>query len=238
MTAAAELAAMLALEAEAGVMAALAGPDRRLRLTQVVTRVGRPATDSDDPWEVELRLLPGTSPIGVVVDPSGAGAEPAIPHVIAALPVGAVQGAGAVWAARFANVGITTVIELADISPTDLRRITLAARSRRGVILAGRASQCRLELPPRPTSPHVSSAPTTTRFAPAPTSTTVAAATPRGPSPRTVGRLVGTPPADVAAELGVTLTAAAMIAATVTRLATSIDMDVLDTIPLQQLWET
>ena len=141
----AELAGLVAREAEAGVATALAATDSsgQFVLERVVGRVGtRGPTSSGEgtdsaPWEAEfhLRHVPG--------GPFTAQAPPgvSVPAALAALPVAAIRGVGPAWSKRLSSLGVSTVGDLAALSPSAVDR----AAARHGhhlLALVARARAC------------------------------------------------------------------------------------------------
>lgn len=119
----AELAGLLAREADAGVAGAMAAVEaaRVITLDHVVARVGAVPGGGDPEWDevawqAELHFRAGGEQ-----GPPSAGTSPPevarVPAVVAALPVRAVAGVGAGWAERFAGLGVRTVGELAAVAP-------------------------------------------------------------------------------------------------------------------------
>ena len=147
----AELAALVAREADAGVAGALRAVDAAgvLTVERVVGRIGsRPATDTtpweDVVWQAEVVMRPSglvreQSPVpgqGPAPDPGGVGG------LVATLSVRALRGVGARWAALLSERGIESIGDLASTTPA-----TLAAWSRErdggyAVQLVARARTC------------------------------------------------------------------------------------------------
>ena len=146
----AELAGLVAREAEAGVAAALAATDAAgvLVLERVVGRVGtRPPRasgdqpDDDPPWQAEFHLRHDPR-AGLAATDIGE-----VPARLAALPVRALRGVGPAWAERFAGHGIRSVGELAAASPTTVTAWT-RTDGRAVLALVARARACTGEWPP------------------------------------------------------------------------------------------
>ncbi len=143
----AELAGLVAREAEAGVATALVATDSsgQFVLEKVVGRVGTrdPAAGAaqpaeDRPWEAEfhLRHVPG----GATAAP-GSPDSASLPAAIAALPVAAIRGVGPAWGARLGTVGVVTVGDLAAMSPSAV--VSAARRHGHGLLtLVARARAC------------------------------------------------------------------------------------------------
>lgn len=138
----AELAALVAREADTGLAAALTAWDAPgvLAVDTVVGRIGsRPAgTDvvwDDVVWQAEFHLRP-TSRIAPGTDPDHPAGS--VPEAVAMLPVGAVRGVGAAWAARFTRLGAPTVGALAGASPVTVSS-WVAAHGPTAAQLVGRA---------------------------------------------------------------------------------------------------
>jgi predicted flap endonuclease-1-like 5' DNA nuclease len=154
-TAPAELAALVAREVDEGVASALTALDAggALVLETVIARVAAPgdhAAPAGKPvrwdavtWAAEMVLR---------VDPSsaqrrqGERAEPRVPTVIAALPVGAVRGVGPAWAGRLTSAGVTTVGALATAGPAQVSAWAHHWGSD-ALALAARARGCAVTLP-------------------------------------------------------------------------------------------
>lgn len=143
----AELAGLLAREADAGVATALAASDAsgRFVLERVVGRVGsrdpgrRGGAGSldDTQWEAEFHL---THVAGATAGPLAP--QPTTgPALLAALPVEAVRGVGPAWAERLAALGVSTVGGLGAMSPA---AVDAAARREGNGLLAlvARARAC------------------------------------------------------------------------------------------------
>ncbi|KRE60467.1 hypothetical protein [Nostocoides sp. Soil756] len=149
----AELAGLLAREADAGVAGAMAAVEsaRVITLDHVVARVGavpgggEPAWD-EVAWQAELHFRAG----GAQGPPPAGTSEEVlsrVPAAVAALPVRAVAGVGEGWAERFAGLGVRTVGELAAAAPG----VVAAWADELGVEvlrLVARARACAVALPP------------------------------------------------------------------------------------------
>lgn len=118
----AELAGLVAREAEAGVATALMATDAsgQFVLERVVGRVGTREPGSHEPgalgearWEAEfhLRHVPGGA---VAVDGSP---TTSVPAALTTLPVAAIRGVGPAWAERLSDLGVLTLGDLAALSP-------------------------------------------------------------------------------------------------------------------------
>lgn len=145
----AELAALVAREADAGVAGALRAFDASgaLSVETVIGRIGsRPAGDTtpweDVLWQAEVVMRPS----GTVRDlPTTTSEEPVsldVPEVIATLAVQALRGVGGRWRAALEQRGILTIGDLASVSPASLAAWSRESDGGYAVQLVARARSC------------------------------------------------------------------------------------------------
>lgn len=144
----AELAALVAREADAGVAGALRAFDAAGSLTveTVIGRIGsKPSSDAtpweDVVWQAEVVMRPS----GLVRDLPATSDEPGaldVPEVIAGLPVEALRGVGDQWGAALRRRAIATIGDLASVSPASLAVWSRDADGGYAVQLVARARSC------------------------------------------------------------------------------------------------
>ncbi|KRE43298.1 hypothetical protein [Knoellia sp. Soil729] len=145
----AELAALVAREADAGVAGALRAFDASGALTvdTVIGRIGsRPAADStpweDVVWQAEVVMRPSGTVRDLPPTTTDAPANLDVPQVIAALAVDALRGVGDRWRAALDRRGISTVGDLASVSPASLAAWSRESDGGYAVQLVARARSC------------------------------------------------------------------------------------------------
>jgi hypothetical protein len=144
----AELAALVAREADAGVAGALRAFDASgsLSVETVIGRIGsKPATDptpwEDVVWQAEVVMRPS----GAVRDLPTSTHTPAsldVPEVLAALSVEALRGVGGRWRSALEQRGISTIGDLASVTPASLARWSRESDGGYAVQLVARARSC------------------------------------------------------------------------------------------------
>ena len=150
----AELAALVAREADAGVAGALRALDAAgaLSVETVIGRIGsRPASVTtaweDVVWQAEVVMRP----TGVLRDPGTDSPSPApldVPGLVADLPVSALRGVGAQWAERLAARDVRTIGDLASVTPGALAQWAGERHGGYAVQLVARARTCAGAWPP------------------------------------------------------------------------------------------
>ena len=151
----AELAGMLAREVDTGIAIALSSIDAAgvLTVERITARIGAAPEGEDVDWsevtwqsEFVLRIEPGRArPAGA--DPLAPGAT--LPDVVAALPVRALLGVGAVREAQLERVGVRTVGQLASLDSSAVGRL-VADQGAYAAELAARARQLPAVWPSEP----------------------------------------------------------------------------------------
>lgn len=144
----AELAALVAREADAGVAGALRAIDAAgvLTVEQVVGRIGsRPASEStpweDIVWQAEVVMRP----TGVVRQPQtepGQASGGDVRDIVTGLPVSALRGVGSRWAERLGTRGVRTIGDLASTTPAALAAWSREKDGGYAVQLVARARTC------------------------------------------------------------------------------------------------
>ncbi|GAA4124177.1 hypothetical protein GCM10022415_29920 [Knoellia locipacati] len=153
----AELAALVAREADAGVAGALRAMDAAgvLTVERVVGRIGsRPATDTtpweDIVWQAEVVMRPS----GLVREQSTAPGEGPAPDpggvagLVGSLSVRALRGVGARWTAQLSRRGVESVADLASTTPAEVARWSQEKDGGYAVQLVARARTCVGPWPP------------------------------------------------------------------------------------------
>ncbi|KGN39539.1 hypothetical protein [Knoellia subterranea] len=143
----AELAALVAREADAGVAGALRAFDASgaLEVEQVVGRIGSLPRSSTTPWEdVVWQAEVVMRPTGLVRDPEveESDASVDVPAVISRLPVAALRGVGPRWTALLSDRGVRTIGELASVGPSTLASWSRERNGGYAVQLVARARSC------------------------------------------------------------------------------------------------
>lgn len=144
----AELAALVAREADAGVAGALRAVDAAGALTveRVVGRIGsKPASDTT-PWEsVVWQAEIVMRPSGLVREAPtapGEGPEPGMASVVASLSVRALRGVGERWTTVLTERGVETIGDLASTSPASVAAWSRTRDGGYAVQLVARARTC------------------------------------------------------------------------------------------------
>lgn len=144
----AELAALVAREADAGVAGALRALDAAgvLSVEQVVGRIGsRPASEStpweDIVWQAEVVMRP-TGVLRQLPTEPGQPSGVDVSDVVAGLPVRALRGVGARWSELLASRGIRTIADLASTTPSSLAAWSRETDGGYAVQLVARARTC------------------------------------------------------------------------------------------------
>ncbi len=143
----AELAALVAREADAGVAGALRACDAAGALTveSVIGRIGSKPTSETTPWEdVVWQAEVIMRPSGLVRDLATTGDPESldVPELIATLAVSSLRGVGERWSAALNQRGIATIGDLASISPSSLAAWSREREGGYAVQLVARARSC------------------------------------------------------------------------------------------------